>query len=196
MGGGEAKEVKEEREGASTTTTTNTSKPKPPKKGKGGKATTGKKRKRFESDLDYESEHPASSSLSPPARTPPPQRQRPSRPEREGGGGEEGGGGGEQAGGGGRRRRKGGGGHMGGNDPLVGTTVHVPYGGGVQVGTVTGVHIRKSGVVWVKYPNKPKLYDVERHLIFGTAIAAEAHLQKVRKGKTPTTNPPPPNEAR
>ena len=33
-------------------------------------------------------------------------------------------------------------------DPLVGTPVHVPYGGGVEVGIVTGVHTRKSGVVW------------------------------------------------
>ena len=31
---------------------------------------------------------------------------------------------------------------------------------------------------------------MERHLVFGTAEAAEAHLQKVRKGKTPTTTPP------
>ena len=75
-------------------------------------------------------------------------------------------------------------------EPLVGTPAHVPYGGGVEVGTVTGVHTRKSGVVWVRYPNNPKLYEVERHLIFGTAEAAEAHLQKVRKSKTPTTNPP------
>ena len=34
------------------------------------------------------------------------------------------------------------------------------------------------------------LYEVERHLIFGTAEAAEAHFQKVRKGKTFTNNPP------
>ena len=65
----------------------------------------------------------------------------------------------------------------------------------VEVGTVTGVHTRKSGVVCVRYPNDPRLYEVERHLIFGTAEAAEAHLQKVRKGKTPTTNPPPHNQA-
>ena len=32
------------------------------------------------------------------------------------------------------------------------------------------------------------LSEVERHLVFGTAEAAEAYLQKVRKGKTP---PPP-----
>ena len=87
-----------------------------------------------------------------------------------------------------RRRRKGG----GDPDPLVGTPAHVPYGGGLEVDSVTGVHTRKSGVVWVRYPNKPKLYEVERHLIFGTAEAAEVHLQKVRKGKTPTSNPPPP----
>ena len=54
-------------------------------------------------------------------------------------------------------------------DPLVRTPAHVPYGGGVEVGTVTGVNTRKSGVVWVRYPNNPKLYQVERHLIFGTA---------------------------
>ena len=38
---------------------------------------------------------------------------------------------------------------------------------------------------------------MEHHLIFGTAEAAEAHVQKVRKGKTPTTNhPPPPKRSR
>ena len=56
--------------------------------------------------------------------------------------------------------------------------------------TVTGVHTRKSGVVWPRYPNNSKVYEVERLLIFSTAEAAEAHLQKVRKGKTPTTNLP------
>ena len=59
------------------------------------------------------------------------------------------------------------------------------------MGTVTGVHTCKSGVAWVRYPNNPKLYEVGRHLIFGTAEAAEAHLQKVHRGKTPTMNPPP-----
>ena len=86
---------------------------------------------------------------------------------------------------------RGGGGHP---DPLVGTPAHVLYGGGVDVGTVTGVDTCKSGVVWVRYPNNPKLYEVERHLIFGTAEAAEAHLQKVRTGKTPTPNLPPPTK--
>ena len=64
------------------------------------------------------------------------------------------------------------------------------------MGTVTDVHNRKSGVVWVRYPNNPKLYEVERYLIFGRAEATEAHLQKVRKGKTPTTNRPPPTQSR
>ena len=91
-----------------------------------------------------------------------------------------------------RRRRRGRGPH----DPLVGTPAHVPYGGGVEVGTVTGVHTRESGVVCVRYPNNPKLYEVEHHLIFGTAEAAEAHLLKVRKGKTPTTKSPPPQQSR
>ena len=76
----------------------------------------------------------------------------------------------------------------GGNDPLVGTSAHAQYRGRVQVGTVT----RKSRVVWVKYLNYPKLPELERHIIFGEAEIAEAHLQKVRKGKTP----PPPKEAR
>ena len=44
----------------------------------------------------------------------------------------------------------------------------------------------------MRYPNNPKLYEMERHPIFGMAEAAEAQPQKVRKGKTPTTNPPPP----
>ena len=44
------------------------------------------------------------------------------------------------------------------NDPPVGTTTHVPYGGWAEVGTVTGA--LKSGVVWVRYPNNPKLYEV------------------------------------
>ena len=57
------------------------------------------------------------------------------------------------------------------------------------MGTVTGVHPGKSGVVWVRYANNPNFYEVERHLIFGTPEAAEAHLQKVRKGKTPTKLP-------
>ena len=78
----------------------------------------------------------------------------------------------------------------------MGTPAHVPYGGGVEVGTVTGVHTRQSGVVWVRYPNNPKVYEVERHLILVMAEAVEAHLQKVSKGKTPTTTPPPPNEPR
>ena len=43
----------------------------------------------------------------------------------------------------------------------------------------------------MRYPNNPQLYEVERHRIFGTAEAAKAHHRKVRKGKTPTTDPPP-----
>ena len=188
MGGGEGKEFKEEREGAGTTTPPPPplqAQAPPPKKGKGGKATTGKKRKRFESDSDSESEHPASSSSSSsgedsaPTKTkavPAPEEKRERRRRR------------------GVGKKRGGGGRSGGaepNDPLVGTTTHVPYGGGVEVGSVTGVHTRKSGVVWVKYPNNPKLYEVERHLIFGTAEAAEAHLN-------PPTNPqenPQPNQS-
>ena len=45
------------------------------------------------------------------------------------------------------------------NDPIVGTRAHVPYTGGVQVGTVTGVHHGKSGVVWLQYPNDTTLYE-------------------------------------
>ena len=46
----------------------------------------------------------------------------------------------------------------------------------------------------MRYPNNPKLYEVERHLIFSTAEAAEARLRKARKGKAPTTDPPPPTK--
>ena len=56
------------------------------------------------------------------------------------------------------------------------------------MGIVTGANTRKSGDEWAKYPNNPKLY--ERHLIFGMAEAAEAHLQKVRKGQTPPKRSP------
>ena len=77
-------------------------------------------------------------------------------------------------------------------DPHVGNPAHVAYGGGVEVGTVTSVHTPISGVVWVRYPSNPKLYEVERHLIFGTAEAVGAHLRKLRKGKAPPTYPPPP----
>ena len=94
---------------------------------------------------------------------------------------------------GGKKEEEGGGGAP--NNPLVGTTTHVPYGGWVEVGTVTGALALKSGVVWVRYRNNPKLYEVERHLVLGTAQAAEAHLQKMRKGKTPTTNPPHPQRS-
>ena len=51
-----------------------------------------------------------------------------------------------------RRRRKGRGG-----GPLVGTPAPVPYGGRVEVGTITAVHTRKSGDVGVRCPNNPKL---------------------------------------
>ena len=49
--------------------------------------------------------------------------------------------------------------------------------------------------MWVKYPNSPKLHDVEDHLIVGTVEAAAAHLEKMRQG-TPPPPQPPPNEAR
>ena len=63
------------------------------------------------------------------------------------------------------------------------------------MGTITGIHTGKTGVVWVRFLKNPKLYEVERHLIFGTAEAAEAQLHKGRKGKSPTTNTMAPNEA-
>ena len=196
MGDGEGREVKEEREGASTTTTTTTTppcKPKaPPKKDK-GKA-RAPKRKWWESDSDAGSDNPASisSSSTDEATPPPPPQQETPLPKskavpapKEKGREKKAEGGGKEAGA--AKKEEGGDGPP---DPLVPTPAHVPYGGRLEVGTVTGVHTRKSGVVWVRYPYNPKLYDVERHLIFGTAEAAEAHLQKVLKGKTPTTNPP------
>ena len=48
----------------------------------------------------------------------------------------------------------------------------------------------------MRYLNNPKLYELESHLILSTAEAAEAHLQKVLKGKTPATNRPPTKPAK
>ena len=203
MGAGEAKEVKEERESASTTATTTTCfKPKPPlpppkerpRKARVAEPPQGRRGRSCWSWTRTMSRNSLPLPLRPPParirrqrrKPPPPQRQRPSPPRNTRGGEKKEEGGGKEAG----RGEDGGGGGGGGNDSLVGTTSHIPEGCGVQMGTVSGVHTRKSGVVWVTYPNNPKLYQVERHLIFGTAQAAEAHLQKVRKGKTPTTNPP------
>ena len=95
--------------------------------------------------------------------------------------------------------REGGGGSKGGgdkkkdrgpDDPLVGSSVHVPYPTGVEVGTVTGAHARKSRVVWVRYPDNPELYEVPRGLLFTEAEAAAAHPQKARPGKKTPINPP------
>ena len=199
MGGGEGKEVKEEREGASTATTPTTppSKPKPPPKKKtrakpAPQSGSGGSRTRTPGPTTPPLPLRRPPTKPPPQQEPPPPPKVKGRPRPKGEGpGEEGGGGWERSGGGQEGGRGG-----GTPDPLVGTPAHVPYRGGVEVGAITGVHTRKSGVVWVRYPENPKLYEVERHLIFGTAEAAEAHLQKVRKGKTPKTNPPPPQQSR
>ena len=54
--------------------------------------------------------------------------------------------------------RKGGGRGAGAlKDPLVGTTAHIPYGGGLEVSTITAAHTRNRGFVWLKYPNIPKI---------------------------------------
>ena len=66
-----------------------------------------------------------------------------------------------------------------------------PYPTGVEVGTVTGVHRRKTGVVWVEYPKKPQLYEVARGLLFPTPEGAQEHLDRVRKGKGKATPLPP-----
>ena len=176
IGGGEGREVNEQGEGASTTTTPKPPppppSPRPPPKKSKGKAPApipAPKRKRFESDSDAGSDNPASSSSSssgedtppPPTRNPPPKVKGRPRPKREGAG-EEGGGGGKEAGA--AKKEEGG---EGPPDPLVGTPAHVPYGGGVEVGIVTSVHTCKSGVVWVTYPNNPKLYA---HVSYGHSI--------------------------
>ena len=63
------------------------------------------------------------------------------------------------------------------------TLAQVPYMGGVEVGTVNGVHTRKSAVVGVRYPNNPKLYAMERHLILGTAEAPEATSKRCARAR-------------
>ena len=166
--------------------------PPPPKKNK-GKAPQ-KKRKRFESDSDSESNNPTCSSSSssgedtpPPPRTTNPPKSKAVPAPKEKGREKKAEGGGKETGV--VKKEEGGRGAIPSWEPPP--TSHT-RGGGAEVGTVTGVHTRKSMVVWVRYPNDRNLYEVERHLIFGTAAAAEAHLQKVCTGKTPTTNPPPP----
>ena len=136
--------MKEEREGASTNTTPNppptASKPKPPpppKKGKGGQSSRGKKeeeavRVRLESGVRQprlflfvvlRRGHP------PRIRNPPPKSKAIPAP-KDKGREKKAEGGGKEAG---RLKQEGG----GGGSPR-GTPAHVPYGGGVRVGTVTG----------------------------------------------------------
>ena len=80
----------------------------------------------------------------------------------------------------------------GANHPLAGTKVHGPYPTGVEVGTITGVHRRKAGVVCAEYPDDPTMYEVAHGLLFPTPEAAQEHLERVRKGKGKATPPPPP----
>ena len=89
-----------------------------------------------------------------------------------------------------RRRRRGG----GGNDPLLGTTAHALYGRGRVGHRHQCPHPQERGCLG-EIPNNSKLYEAQRNLIFATAEEAEAHPQKVRKGKTPTTNPPRPERS-
>ena len=194
MGGGEG----EERGNAATTTPNpQAAKPPPPnqpnppppasKTNPNPKSKHNLKRKRFESDDESDSESAPDSSS---GVLPPPQEkeQPPPTPEDQGHagpqaqGGREGGGGGK---GGGDKKKDG-----GPDDPLVGSSVHVPYPTGVEVGTVTGAHARKSGVVWVRYPDNPELYEMPRGLLFTEAEAAAAHPQKARPGKKTPINPP------
>ena len=81
----------------------------------------------------------------------------------------------------------------GADDLLVSAKVHVPYPKGVEVPTVTGVHRKKAGVVWVEYPNNPQLYEVARGVLFPTPQGAQEHLERVRKGKGKANPPPQPS---
>ena len=71
----------------------------------------------------------------------------------------------------------------------MGTKVHAPYSTGAEVGTVTGVHRRKAGVVCVEYLDDSQLYEVARGLLFSTTKGAQEHLDRVRKGKGEPTPP-------
>ena len=64
-------------------------------------------------------------------------------------------------------------------DPIIDRVVHIPYGGGIQMGTVHGVHQRKCGVVWVEYPGTTSLYNVARILLFPSPEEAGGHLQRL-----------------
>ena len=199
IGGLEAKEVKEEREWASTTSTRNSpplvaqAPPPPRKKGNSGKATTGttgKKSMRLESDSDAKSQHAASSSSSSSGEdSPDPKRQGPS-PSRKRMGGEEGGESWERSGRGGEKKELGGGGY-----PLVGTTAHVPYKGGVEVGTVTGVLTSKSGDVWVRYPTTPSFMRWSNTSSSARPKPQRRTSQRCAKARPHHEPPPPPQRS-
>ena len=74
-------------------------------------------------------------------------------------------------------------------DPMVCTKVHVPYPTCAEMGTVTGLHRRKEGIVWVEYPGITTMYEVACGLLFPSSEVARKHLERVRKGKG---KPPPP----
>ena len=155
--GGKQREVKEEKEGVGgTKTTTHTPLPNPSPPPRMPKVATGKRKKWGSESDNYASPSPSSNEDSPTfKKNPHPQDEGRPHPKREEGGG-------------GRRKRRGGkrGGGPTSTPPSYGMWGVVPMRGSLGP-PVTGAHARNSGVVWVKHPNNPKLYKVERHPIFG-----------------------------
>ena len=83
--------------------------------------------------------------------------------------------------GGARKTTWGGGGRLGGG----GASLPSPIICGQD--RAAGAHTQKSGGIWVKYPNNSKLYDVERHVPFGTAKPAKRTSKRCAWAR-----PPPP----
>ena len=156
MGGGEGREVNEEREGASTTT------PPPPPLQKKQRQSPRPKAEAVRLGLGRRDRQPRLFLFVVLRRgRPPPQQEPPPPPKvkgvpapKEKGREKKAEGGWERSGGGEEGRR-------GGGTPRSprGNPRPCPIRGGVKVGTVTSVHTRKSGVVWVRYPKNPKLYE-------------------------------------
>ena len=81
-------------------------------------------------------------------------------------------------------------GGSGAADPLVGTKVYDPSSQGEEMGTVTDVHLRETGVVWVEYPGNPTLYEMAHGLMFPSPTATKEHHERVRNSKGKGDPPP------
>ena len=64
------------------------------------------------------------------------------------------------------------------------------------MGTITGVHRRKAGVVRVEYRDNPELYEVARGLLFPTPPSCPRTLGPCSQGQGESQPPAPPQAFR